>query len=364
MLPVDVMYTREVVLGVRSYCRSHGPWELRIIRRRDMLADTLARDADESDGLIGVLGFDFLEQSVLDSKLPAVNVSGQLDECRLPSVLPDDKAIAGLAVAHFLARGFRRFAYVGAVEFAYAKQRRDAFVAGLRAAGFGCLCHDVADGVSTPWMQSLAVPTAVLASNDVVAHQVVNACSRAGLDVPADLAVLGVDNDALECELSAVPLSSIDTDAQRVGWEAASLLDRLMRGRRAPRRPVLVAPRNVVARDSTNTLAVEDPDVAYALSYIKAHACDPMNVSDIMDELTISRRTLEKRFRKAMGHSLHDEVRRVKFARAQALLVDSDLLVPGVARRCGFNDPKRFTTLFRVRFGIPPAAYRRKMRAV
>jgi len=361
MLPVDVTYNRQVLLGIRSYCRAHRPWELRVIRDGAKLKQTLKREGSQSTGLIGVFGSEEMREIALKSALPAVNVSGQLPEYRLPTVMPDDRATAHLAVKHFMERGFRSFAFAGTYAYAYACRRRDAFVDGVKAVGLPCKSCDADRGVSS-WLGKLPRQTAVFASNDVVARKIVDACGRRGLQVPADIAVLGVDNDTIECELSPVPLSSIDSDSQRVGWEAARLLARLMRGRRTPKRPALINPRNVVARDSSNVLAFEDPEVAYAVSYIEAHACDPMNVSDIMNALTISRRTLEKRFRKLMGHSLHDEVRRVKFERAKALLIESDLLVPGVADRCGFSDPKRFTTLFREKFGIPPAAYRRKIR--
>jgi LacI family transcriptional regulator len=201
-----------------------------------------------------------------------------------------------------------------------------------------------------------------MACSDGRAKQLISACVRAGTRIPQDLAVVGVDNDEAMCELAEVPLSSIDPNGRRIGFEAAAMLEKLMGDGKIEQKLVQIPPAGLVARASSEVLAVSDEEVANAIRYMQVHACDPMRVEDMMGELKVSRRTLEKRFRTIVGRTLHDEIRRLQFEKARKLLSETDLNIPQVATRCGFRDPKRFTTLFREEFGSPPVAFRRHSR--
>jgi LacI family transcriptional regulator len=211
------------------------------------------------------------------------------------------------------------------------------------------------------WLRSLPRPVGVMACYDLRGRQVLDACRRVGLAVPDEVAVVGVDNDELLCSLADPPLSSVQPDARRTGYEAAALLERLMAGAERPRgQAVLVEPLGVVTRRSTDVLAVEDADVSAALRFVRDHACGGIGVKDVLAAVPLSRRVLEARFRKLLGRSPHAEIARVQFDRVRHLLRETRLPLDEVARRAGFRNGEYLSTAFRRQFGVPPSAYRRE----
>jgi LacI family transcriptional regulator len=207
----------------------------------------------------------------------------------------------------------------------------------------------------------LAGPLGIAAANDIHGLRALDACRRAGLGVPEQAAVVGADDDAELCELSDPPLSSVSFNPERAGWEAASLLDRLMRGERVPRAPLLIAPLGVTARQSTDALAIADPHVARALHFIRRHACEGIDVGALLREVPLSRRSFEHRFRKAVGRTPKAEIRRLQLDRAKTLLSGTDLKLAAVADRCGFHQPAYLCAVFRRSLGCTPAAWRRRV---
>ena len=188
------------------------------------------------------------------------------------------------------------------------------------------------------------------------------ACRGAGLQVPEQAAVVGVDNDVLLCELADPPLSSVALDAERGGFEAAALLAGLMSRRiRRPRHIVARALR-VVTRHSTDVTVLEDTEVAQALRYIRENATEPLGINEIACAAAISRRSLEIRFKKAMGRTVHDELRRVRLDRAMQLLAETHLSLAGIAAASGFNTPSYLGQIFKQETGMTPAQYRRTAR--
>ena len=359
LVPLGLSYGREVMRGVREYTKANCLWQLAVA---EPTASTLrALKKDKPDGIIAMLTSEAVEKAARDLKVPAVNVSSW---CKgvLPRVIPDNQAIGRLAAEHFLSRGFRHFAFAGMAQRLFSQQRHEGFIAALREAGH--TCDSMPEGAEARLLRTLPKPVAILGCNDLRARQVFTACAKAKVRVPEEVAILGVDNDETLCELSEVPLSSIDPASRRVGFEAAAVLDRLMGGKPPEQKWTIVPPAGLVVRASSDVLAVPDSDLANAMRYMQVHACDPMRVHDMMDVLKVSRRTLEKRFRTMFGRTLHDEIRRLQFEKARQLLCDTDLRIPQVARKCGFRDPKRFTTLFRQEFGSPPTAFRRDSRGM
>jgi LacI family transcriptional regulator len=188
------------------------------------------------------------------------------------------------------------------------------------------------------------------------------ACHAVGLEIPDQIAVLGVDNDELLCTLSRPPLSSVDIAADRVGYQAAEMLDRLMAGQSDAAVDVLLPPGEVVERQSTNVLQVADADIAMALRFIRNNAHRPLHIDDVTHHVVMPRRTLQRRFREAIGHSFSQEVERCRLELAKRLLAETDLPVPQVARRCGYRDRERLWGAFRRLAGSSPFEYRRQFR--
>ena len=185
------------------------------------------------------------------------------------------------------------------------------------------------------------------------------ACHRAGVLVPDEVAVIGCDNDEFLCNLSNPPMSSISPNAQRIGYEAAALLDRLMAGARPPTQPLLLPPGIVVARESTDVLATDDRELAAAIRYIREHACKGLRLKDFFKTSRLSRHELARRMRTLLGRSPKEEMIRVQIERAKQLLTETKLPATAIAEKCGFSQPKYFSQVFHARVGLPPGAYRR-----
>ncbi len=198
--------------------------------------------------------------------------------------------------------------------------------------------------------------------NDAGARHVLEACRTIGARVPDDVAVIGVDNDETICDLTNPPLSSVEQGARRMGYEAAALLDKLMSRKKPSQLRFVVEPEGVVVRRSTDTLAIEDPDMASVVRFIRDHACDGISVYDVVRQVAISRSTLENRFKSVMGRTVHAEIERVRLERAKELIAQTVLPLKQVAAQAGFRYVQYMTKLFRMRLGQTPAEFRNRTR--
>ena len=317
-------------------------------------------------------------EAVMAAAVPAVLID-PVDESQLPrgllarhSVLASDqRAIGELAAEHFLERGFTSFAFVGEIHgINWSRERGAAFAARIQRAGVACAMYGALSvrekrdwvverhGLSA-WLRGLPKPVAVFAAMDARGRQVLDACLTAGLDVPNDVAVLAVDNDELICDSTTPPLSSIELDTDRMGFEAARLLDEAMRHRgKAKRVTRTFAPIKVMARRSTEAVHIADPLVARALEFIWLNAYTPIGVPDIVAHVKVSRRLLELRFRKARAGTLQEELQRTRLKRVKAMLAETNLSVTAIAKACGFTSKSYLGKVFRNAFGITMTRYR------
>jgi LacI family transcriptional regulator len=212
------------------------------------------------------------------------------------------------------------------------------------------------------WLVSLPKPVGVMACNDMLGFQVLDGGRSAGLKVPEDVAVIGVDDDTLLCGLCDSPLSSVIPNAEYLGYEAAALLDLLMEGGRAGFKERLVPPLGIATRLSTDVLAVEDTAFSFAKRFIHEHACHGITVEDVLQGVPLSRMSLERRFRKHLGRTPHAEIRAVQIARAKQLLTETEHPIHRIARLVGFDHPEYFNVLFKREVGLPPGRYRQQAR--
>jgi LacI family transcriptional regulator len=372
-------YGRDLLRGVMRYARLHGPWGF-YLTPGDFVQALPRMRSWGGTGIIARVETPAVARAILASGLPTIAL-GLSDEqlrpdsplSRLSEVVSDSQGAGRMAAEHLLERGFRRYAYVGAAGRVWSGRRQESFCARVREASFEPRVYDVPrtqraaawereQPVLSCWLAALPRPVGVMASNDDRGREVLEACRDAGLRVPEEVAVVGVDNDELLCELADPPLSSVALNAEAGGYRAAALLDRMMRGTSRKPRRLLVEPLRVVARRSTDVVALGDPEVAAALHFIQDHATDPIGVSDVVEEIMISRRALELRFRRATGRTLHAEIRRVRLERAGRLLVETDLPVTRVAEVSGFGRASYLAQVFRQAFGSTPARYRCRMR--
>jgi LacI family transcriptional regulator len=210
----------------------------------------------------------------------------------------------------------------------------------------------------TRWVRRLLKPIAVMACNDDRGLQLLDACRRAGVRVPDEVSVLGVDNDEFMCGLATPPMSSIDINLEGIGYRAAELLDRLMRGRRRRAETVLLPAGEVVSRQSTDALAVDDPELAAAIRYLRQNACRPIRMRDVTKATGVERRTLERKMKALWGRSPKEELLRVQIDEARRLLLSTQLSIKAVASRTGFRNSRYFSNVFRHRVGVPPGEFR------
>lgn len=366
-------FGRGLIEGVARYSREHEHWSLDF-EPRGFEAPPPWLAEWQGDGILARLPSRALAAAVLDKGVPVVDLFGTCTESGLPHIAGDNAQVAKMAFDHLWEQGFRQFAYCGLQlgQNRGMEQRGEMFrhlaeAAGCPFASFSSLVV----GVTVPdwelehqrkaaWLMELPKPVGILACYDEPGCHLLNACRRAGLRVPEDVAVVSVGNDAVLCEMTNPPMSSIEHDATLMGYKAAALLDRLMDGARPPRRTVSVPPRGLVARRSTDMLVTNDADLAAALEFIRTHAFDGISVSDIVGHVAISQSVLERKFRTFLGRTPKAELLRAQMARAKELLADSDLPVKEIASRCGFSGEKYFSDAFHRQCGIRPVAYRRR----
>lgn len=315
-----------------------------------------------------------MADAVSRASVPVVDLRNAVANLKLPTVAISNRAVVKIAVDHFMERGFRHFAFCGTPrgENRNQDERCDLFERSVKAKGYSSHTYihprqpirswDGEQRDLARWLKSLPTPIAILTCHDDRGQQVIDACLRADCAVPDEVAVLGVDNDPFLCNLSTPQLSSIDVYPERIGYEAAALLDRLMKGAPPPRRPLLFEPRGLVIRQSTDVTAVGDPHVALAARLIRDHANKAISVEQLLAKVPVSRSTLFRRFKEHLGRSPKKELSRVRLERAKALLSNSTLSVEEVARQTFQTDAKHFIVVFRRATGSTPMRYRKQRR--
>jgi LacI family transcriptional regulator len=363
-------YARGLLHGIRTYIREHENWDIDLDEHRRGEATNWLRGW-RGDGVLARIENARIAAEVVACGLPCVDLSAAREVPGIPWVETDDGEIARLAFEHLKERGLRHFGFCGAPQYNWSNWRRDRFVACAKAAGFDVaifpdpgptrhLNHERELEAIRAWVAALPKPVGVMACYDIRGRQVLSACKLADLAVPDDVAVIGVDNDELLCDLADPPLTSVAPDSDLTGYRAAQLLDRMMSGERITKVAHLLKPLGVIARLSTDTLAIADPEMSNAVRYIREHACDGINVSDVLAEVSMSRRVFETSFRKLLGRRPHEEIVRTRLQRVKELLVQTDLPLYAIADRAGFKHVEYMSVVFKKKVGMPPSEYRER----
>ena len=367
-------YYRRALRGVWRYAIARPQWELTPI-----IPDASALQASSRfrpDGLIVTANTPQIIDALSGWRRPAVNVSAVIPGQRFPCVGVNNIEVGRMAAAHFLESGLQHFAFVGPPNQIFSSERQVAFCDAVAAAGSTAACYvsrvpqqfdplglhwDLEVDVQR-WLRRLPKPVGVFTPNDLWGVQVLMACRRAGLRVSEEVSVLGVDNDSLYCEMTRPALSSVIIPAEQIGFEAVALLERLLDGERPPSDPLLLPPIGVHRRRSTEILAIEDEQVAAAVRFIRLHAGRAIQVEDVLRQVPIGRRTLERRFRTLLGRGLASEIEQTHLALARRLLAETDLSMQAVATESGFQDYRHMARVFRRQLDTTATGYRDQVR--
>lgn len=370
LIETSKTYGRGLLGGISRYVHTHRPWSIFIAERGldDPLPPWFRRW--RGDGIILRSSTAALVSAVRRRQLPTVYL-GEVRDAGLPMVHSNERTIARAAAEHLMERGFTSFGYVGLEGVVWSDQRRTFFAERLAESGHTCeLCEfksgddGLSDWVSrerelSNWLQSLPKPAALLACYDVAGIRVLDACRGADIAVPEQVAVLGVDNDPVLCTLADPPLSSVAHNLEKIGYEAAAQLDALMSGQPPQEEQILIDPSGVVGRQSTDVLAIPDQQVARALRFIREHACDGIDVEDVVQSVGMHRATLKRRFERHLGRSPKTEIMRLQLERVKQLLRVTDFTLSRIADLAGFRHAEYMSVIFKRKVGVTPGEYRK-----
>jgi LacI family transcriptional regulator len=364
-------YARGLLRGIHRYLAEHRPWTVFLPEQGRGDAPPAWLSSWRGDGIIARIENERIAKAVKQAGLPAVDVSAARLLPDLPMVETDNEAIARLAFEHLAERGFDRFGFCGDDRFFWSRKRAEWFERFVTAAGHTMYHYRPKRAARArpweqeqtdlaAWLERLPKPIGLMAGYDIRGWQVLEVCRRIGAAVPDQVAVVGVDNDELLCELAGPSLSSVIPDTGRTGYEAAELLERMMSGGQVAPSEHLIKPVGIAARQSTDVLAIADPDIARAVRMIRDRACDGLKVDALVSELAISRRMLEHRFKRLLGMTPHEQIAKVQIQRVMKLLRETDLPLATIAQRAGFRHVEYMSVAFKRQTGVAPREFRRR----
>ncbi len=355
--------------GIEKYALEHN-WHL----TADMAQEKVIPWGWKGDGILAWLGAgDDLAEFVWRARKPTVDFSYRRPHLRFPRVLEDHAHAAQLVAEHFLSRGFSQYMFYNDLDNWSCNERGEGFVAALKRAGYACACIQwhLSPGYLTgrdqwrrkrAWLASqlkqARKPLALFASTDAQALDVLDTCVDAGIAVPEEVAIVGAEDKLLAPDTLPIPLSSVDTNLETMGYRGAALLADLIKGKRAPRKPLRIPARGVVVRRSSDLLAVKHQGVANSLRFIWEHCQEPITVKDLVSLAHMSRRSLHSAFLNHVGRTPGHELQRIRIERAKRLLVADDHKLETLAAMCGYQSANSFGVAFKQITGMSPKQFR------
>jgi LacI family transcriptional regulator len=375
-------YGRELCLGIAEYARQHGEWNF-VLQERDLRSGSVPEwlSTWKGDGILCRLSDPALAAALAAAHCPVVDTYGQNRHPEIPFLDTDAEAVANMAARFFVNSAFTNFAFCGFPGLWFSDDRSAAFEKVIHRFGSSVniyhpplswksddvarreALHPAGSPELEKWILSLPPNTAILACNDIRAQQLLRVAERIGRQIPEDLAVMGVDDDEVLCELTNPRLTSIKPDARMIGYTAAHWLHQLMLGKKLAYKSLLVPPLNVNERASTDVIASDDKYFVTALRYIRNHVQESIDVNQVVAQTKRSRSSIESRFKKFLGRSIKDEIIRTRIARSAILLRETSMTLQEVAVACGFVTASHFCRVFKQTEGVTPSTLRNISRA-
>lgn len=362
---------RDILKGIARYTRQAGAWSIYYEPRGLEESVPSWLNKWKGDGIIARFQNKQIASAVLATGLPVVDTLNVIAVEGVPVVHVDNIAIAGMAANHLLDRDLRNFGFCNIAGVNWSEERCSAFCAVLKKEGYHCSVYNIDSKLSrtwswekrqehmASWVRGLPKPAGVMVCSDHRAPFLLDACRRGDVNVPDEVAIVGVDNDDALCEICDPPLSSVKVDYEQVGYRAAALLSSLMSGDKCNGNRVYIQPSGVVVRMSSDISSIDEAPVAAAVRYIREHAKDGINVNDVVGHVSMSRSVLQRKFREILHRSIHDEIVNVRLDHAKFLMLESDLPLSVIAEKAGFNHQRYMGAVFKKATGYSPAAYRK-----
>ena len=362
-------YGRRLLSGIAKYGRLHG-WQVSYEQggmRRDE-PEWLAHW--DGDGVITRCPTPTHSLALAQRGIVVLSNNKQLDQegCYYHEPVENGLAVGKLAAEYFIKKGYKNFAFAGFNDINYSSERERGFTQAIEEAGYSCTSFLLSErgrrGTSATqdqqaFLRSLPQPCALLTANDERGAQILASCMECGIAVPEEIAVLGVDNDPLLCDLAYPPLSSISPNVPRMGWELAHHLDVIMEGS-GENTVTEIPPDRLVERQSTALNAVEDEVLAKALHLIHVNHMTGMNVSQLAIQVGVSRRTLERKFSQTLHTTIKDYAQKIVVERIKSLLIETDYTIEHIASIVGIEYMQRLYQVFKKYTNQTPAEYREK----
>lgn len=374
LIDISEEYGQNLLKGISKYSKEYGPWifcKMPLFYRETLGMEGIVNFAKEweADGIIGQLYNDHDIKKVLDAGIfliaedfkerfsDIVNITGGYYEAGI------------MGAEYFLKKGFKNFAFYGFKNIVWSRERSEGFENHINAQGFQ-VHHFDQDKAPTrelwyykpsalsQWLQSLPKPIAIMACDDERGQHITEACKHANIQIPEEIAVLGVDNDVMTCNLSDPPLSSINLDTQKGGYEAARLMDQMIHNKEQLNQNIIVGPTQVITRQSTDIASTNDKYIAKALKFIHQNIDNSINVPDVIKQVPLSRRALEKRFRETTGTGVYKYIYNLQIQKFAERLLETDKSIFEIALESGFNNSKNISRQFKQVKGCTPIEYR------
>lgn len=369
---------RQFIRGITRYANHHGPWIFHGIPPLYHLKNIKLQDSAffKDDFITADAAFGYIDDKIAEvlkkQGKPIANIFIKKNLQGAINIQEQKNATGQMGAKHFLDLGLKNFAFCGWKEFDWSDTRQKGFCLAIVKAGFKAtsykepasgkkLSRETRRKLLIQWLASLPKPVGIMTCNDDRSREIVEACLVANLDIPEDVAVIGVDNDRMVCNLSLPPLSSIAMSHEQAGYRVGQLLDAMMTGKTVKDKQILIHPLYLQHRQSTDILAIDDKEIVTALHFIRDNSSHQITVQQVADEATLSIRVLQLRFRKILDRSIHQEIRRVRIERFCKMLIETDLSIYQIAASLEFRDVNHVARAFRKEKGMTPLQYRKRL---
>lgn len=369
-------YSKNLLRGITRYSKDHGPWtfcKMPTYFRETIGIDGILQWAKEweADGIIGQFYNDEEVKKFTQANIPVIAQDFKERFTDIPNITGDYRETGRLGAEYFLKKGFKNFAFYGFGNIVWSRERAEGFEERVREAGYDLHYHELKESSSTDlwyykpsalseWLKSLPKPIALMTCDDNQGHHITEAARHAGIRIPDEVSVLGVDNDEMICDLSDPPLSSIELDSEKSGYEAARLMEQMIESKTCSGPDVIVKSTQVVTRHSTDIFASKDKYIVSALKYIHGNLDKNLKVDQVLREVPLSRRSLEKRFMMTTGYPVYEYIYNQRIERFTQLLLETDMTIFEIALDLGLSDSKNIARQFKQIKGLTPMEYRKK----